>query len=203
MGEFKASPLHDSSSHAADALRYLALGHRPTQPKKPPDRYWRAQRAQGRGDAGLVHVCLIGQTFAKMDTKLTERPPASAAERMRQSRERRCAGLRVVRPELYDREIDTLVSAGWLPEARRGKKDAVAREMLDHIGAAGSRLGRGIESAAANSRPCRLQRSQRLIVVIYLRATHASNSRAVPNSFAAKGGRANGERSWIRPAALA
>jgi hypothetical protein len=44
MGEYKATPVHDSSSHAADALRYLALGYRPTQPKIPRDRYWRAQR---------------------------------------------------------------------------------------------------------------------------------------------------------------
>jgi hypothetical protein len=46
MGEYKATPVHDSSSHAADALRYLALGYRPTLPKIPRDRYWRAQLRQ-------------------------------------------------------------------------------------------------------------------------------------------------------------
>jgi phage terminase large subunit len=28
MGEFKATPVHDASSHAADALRYCAVSHK-------------------------------------------------------------------------------------------------------------------------------------------------------------------------------
>jgi len=34
VNEFKATPVHDVASHAADALRYACVAHRPPQPKK-------------------------------------------------------------------------------------------------------------------------------------------------------------------------
>jgi hypothetical protein len=43
MGVFKDAPVHDWSSHAADAARTLAMGLREDQPmpaKKPPREPW-------------------------------------------------------------------------------------------------------------------------------------------------------------------
>jgi hypothetical protein len=64
---------------------------------------------------------------------------ASAAERMRESRQRKRAGLRVIRVEIYHREVEALVRAGWLPEAERGNSDSISRAlglMLDSFGTA-------------------------------------------------------------------
>jgi hypothetical protein len=34
LAEFRATPVHDWSSHAADAMRYLATWYKPTAPKQ-------------------------------------------------------------------------------------------------------------------------------------------------------------------------
>jgi hypothetical protein len=56
---------------------------------------------------------------------------------MAMSRDRQRAGLRVVQLKLYTKEIDALVAAGWLPEARCRDHDAIAGALvglLDRIG---------------------------------------------------------------------
>jgi hypothetical protein len=45
--EFSPTPVHDWSSHAADALRYLAVRHKPPQPPKRVREWW--ENLPGRG----------------------------------------------------------------------------------------------------------------------------------------------------------
>ena len=47
IGEFKATPIHDWSSHGADALRYLAVSHLPVEDRLPIDRYRRKPAKAG------------------------------------------------------------------------------------------------------------------------------------------------------------
>jgi hypothetical protein len=49
MGEYKATPVHDASSHAADALRYLAVSHKTATPKPA---YRDAPRLLGQSGPG-------------------------------------------------------------------------------------------------------------------------------------------------------
>jgi hypothetical protein len=52
--------------------------------------------------------------------------PLSAAERMRATRARRAEGFRVIPLEVRTAEIDGLITRGYLTEADRGDRDAVA-----------------------------------------------------------------------------
>lgn len=49
LNEFKATPVHDVASHAADALRYLAVAHTPPADKAPAKRPVFAGYPSGRG----------------------------------------------------------------------------------------------------------------------------------------------------------
>ena len=52
LNEFKAVPVHDWSSHAADAFRYLAVRQTPPKPKvKDP---WSSYRSYGPGEGGTA-----------------------------------------------------------------------------------------------------------------------------------------------------
>jgi hypothetical protein len=53
------------------------------------------------------------------------RPPASAADRMRMSRKRRRNGLHHIPVLLHETEIDGLVKKGLLGHERRGDRNAV------------------------------------------------------------------------------
>ena len=59
--------------------------------------------------------------------------PSPAAERMRRHRERRRDGMRCLRMELRDTEIDALVRKGLLKPEARHDQNAIADALYDYL----------------------------------------------------------------------
>jgi len=61
---------------------------------------------------------------------------SSAAQRVREARERQRLGLRCITVEVRDAEVDALVAAGLLPADRRANRQAIAAAfgvLLDRV----------------------------------------------------------------------
>ena len=59
--------------------------------------------------------------------------PSLAAERMRRLRERRRDGMRCLRVELRDTEVDALVQKGLLKAEARSDQNAIADALYDYL----------------------------------------------------------------------
>jgi hypothetical protein len=66
-------------------------------------------------------------------TPPTERPCSAAAERMRVHRERRRNGMRCLRIELRETEIDALIREGLLKSETRNDPSAVTKALYAHL----------------------------------------------------------------------
>ena len=64
---------------------------------------------------------------------MTNASPSPAAERMRRHRERRRDGMRCLRVELRDTEIDALVRKGLLKPETRHDQNAIADALYDYL----------------------------------------------------------------------
>jgi hypothetical protein len=90
-----------------------------------------ALRAMAAARLGCAagRVRLPGDRRCRDDNATPKKPPSSAADRMRRSRERRRERLRIVQFAVRDIEVDALVSHGLLDPTDRKDRAATARAL--------------------------------------------------------------------------